>query len=184
MIQSLQTSATHVSPRRLLVDGARLSGILSLMIGLSARYNPEMWLHDYPPDIQAKFGPMSAKARRQRTVIAVPVLVSIFGGLLRSTQKLNAEHGGKLPFGTAFLHTFLLFHFFALYDTLVLDWLFFNTIQPPWVILPGTEGMAGYKDYGFHIRVTYLSPMPWLLSIVIALVIALIVTRLPTNQRS
>jgi len=32
----------------------------------------------------------------------------------------------------------------------VLDWLIFVTIQPDFVVIPGTEGLAGYKDYGFH----------------------------------
>jgi len=33
---------------------------------------------------------------------------------------------------------------------LVLDWLIFCTIQPRRIVLPGTEGMAGYRDYRFH----------------------------------
>jgi hypothetical protein len=33
---------------------------------------------------------------------------------------------------------------------IVLDWIFFCTIQPRSMILPGTEGMAGYRDYRFH----------------------------------
>jgi hypothetical protein len=41
---------------------------------------------------------------------------------------------------------------FNLIDLLVLDWLVFNTLQPKFVILPGTDGMAGYKDYLFHLR--------------------------------
>lgn len=183
IVQRWQAPLVQLSPRRLLVDGSRLSVILSVLIGGSARYNPEMWLQDYPPDIQAKFGPMSAQARRQRTVIALPLLLTLFGGVLRSTQALKAEQGGKLSFGAAFLHAFLLFEFFVLFDTMVLDWLFFNTIQPAWVILPGTEGLAGYKDYGFHLRVTYLSPMPWLLAILVALVMALITTGLPGKRR-
>jgi hypothetical protein len=39
---------------------------------------------------------------------------------------------------------------FNLFDLLVLDWLFFCTIQPRAMLLPGTEGMAGYRDYRFH----------------------------------
>jgi len=39
---------------------------------------------------------------------------------------------------------------FNVFDLLVLDWLLFCTIQPRFMALPGTEGMAAYGDYGFH----------------------------------
>ena len=32
------------------------------------------------------------------------------------------------------------------------DWLIVVTIRPRFLILPGTEGLAGYADYGFHFR--------------------------------
>lgn len=34
--------------------------------------NKEMWLQDYPPDVNVEWGPMSPKARRQRTVFLIP----------------------------------------------------------------------------------------------------------------
>jgi hypothetical protein len=37
-------------------------------------------------------------------------------------------------------------------DLVVLDWLVFVTLQPRFVVLPGTEGMAGYRDLRFHVR--------------------------------
>ena len=36
--------------------------------------NKEMWLQDYPPDVNVEWGPMSPKARRQRTVFLIPFL--------------------------------------------------------------------------------------------------------------
>jgi tetrahydromethanopterin S-methyltransferase subunit B len=41
---------------------------------------------------------------------------------------------------------------FNLFDLLIADWLVFVKIQPKAIVLPGTEGMAGYKDYAFHFR--------------------------------
>lgn len=37
-------------------------------------------------------------------------------------------------------------------DLVVLDWLVFLTLQPRFVVLPGTEGMEGYRDLQFHVR--------------------------------
>jgi hypothetical protein len=59
-------------------------------------------------------------------------------------------HAEPMTFMEAFLSSFLILMFFNLVDLLILDWLLFVTIQPRPIILPGTEGMAGYKDYAFH----------------------------------
>jgi hypothetical protein len=41
---------------------------------------------------------------------------------------------------------------FNLVDWLILDWLIVCTITPKFMVLPGTEGMAGYKNYATHFR--------------------------------
>ena len=53
-------------------------------------------------------------------------------------------------FFAAFLTDFFVLFTFNLVDLLIIDWLIFVTLQPSVIILPGTEGMAGYKDYRFH----------------------------------
>jgi len=57
---------------------------------------------------------------------------------------------GEPPFWAIFLSAFTTLLVFNIFDLLILDWLIFNTIQPRMIILPDTEGMAGYKDYAFH----------------------------------
>jgi hypothetical protein len=39
---------------RVLIDGAILSAALSVVVLGSLYYNPRLWLHDYPKEIQAK----------------------------------------------------------------------------------------------------------------------------------
>ena len=34
-----------------------------------------------------------------------------------------------------------------------------NTLTSQWVVFPSTEGFAGYKDYGFHLR-AYMRVLP------------------------
>lgn len=56
--------------RHALLWGLALSAWLTVaFVSLSA--NPEMWLHDYPPDIRAGHGPMSPAANRQRWLLGV-----------------------------------------------------------------------------------------------------------------
>lgn len=132
--------------------GLILSAVLfPLVLGLTW-LNPEIMLNDYPPDIQAKHGPMSARSKRQRIPVAL-VFVTIFLGIVvMSFQGLPTGTDGNLPFLTTAVHLFALFTVFNLLDWLILDWLIVVTLCPRFMILPGTEGLASYKDYEFHFR--------------------------------
>jgi len=77
----------------------------------------------------------------------------LLGGVIFSNLKLKQENGGKLSFTAAFLNTYLLFLSFWLFDLTILDWLFFVRMRPDFIILPGTEGLPGYDDYAFHLKV-------------------------------
>lgn len=35
---------------------------------------------------------------------------------------------------------------------LIMDWLIICIITPKWVVIEGTEGCKGYKDYMFHFK--------------------------------
>jgi hypothetical protein len=45
-----------------------------------------------------------------------------------------------------------MFQVWNVLDLLLLDWFLLLTLQPRFMILPGMEGMVGYRDYGFHFR--------------------------------
>jgi hypothetical protein len=69
-----------------------------------------------------------------------------------SVIRLAEIAGPALNFWHIALSVFIIWTVFNVVDLLILDWLFFVTLQPNGIVLPGTEGMAGYKDYGFHLR--------------------------------
>ena len=153
--------------------GVILSGVLfTLILGL-VRINAEIMLKDYPPDIQAKYGPMSERSKRQRIPVAILVIVVLFGIVTLSFQDLGRDPQGDLSFFTAFIHLFVMFSVFNLLDWLVLDWLIVVTIRPSFIILPGTEGLAGYEDYRFHFRGFLIGTVITLVtSILVAAVVA------------
>jgi hypothetical protein len=70
----------------------------------------------------------------------------------------------------------LLLFFFALWDLFILDWLIFVTILPVFVVIPGTEGLAGYKDYWFHVEVSFLGLTQWLSILLGGLILATLST--------
>lgn len=155
--------------QRLLRDGTAMNLGLTAVIFTSLFYNPEIWVHDAPPDIREKFGPKSEKARRQTIFVAIPFFLILLGSVVRSNRLLKQQNNGVLPFKMAFWHAYGLFLYFWLYDLVILDWLIFVTIKPKFIIWPGTEGMAGYDDYGFHLKTALPAlPMAILPSLLIA----------------
>ena len=134
-----------------LIYGAILSSLMGVIFLAIAYVNPEIWLNDYPPDIRERFGPMSERARKQRTLAGVPVFLLLFVTIALSAFRL-ARIGDDGIFFAVFFGTFIILLVFNLVDLLILDWFVFNTLRPGFVVLPGTEGARGYSDYGFHFR--------------------------------
>jgi hypothetical protein len=132
-----------------LIHGLGLCLVLTTIMLISGALAPDMWVGDYPPDIREKYGRMSARAARLRPWVASLFFVVVLAIPILGLFALQAEVGGvtflfAFAFGAAALLVFNIF------DLLVLDWLFFCTIQPRVMVLPRTEGMAGYRDYRFH----------------------------------
>ena len=138
----------------LLQHGVIYDAALSVLMVLSfvgaAYLNPDIWLPDYPPDIREGFGPMSERAKRQRTIVGIPVFVPLAGVLVLSSVRL-AQIGSESIFFSVCFGTFVVLVFSAV-DLLILDWLVFVTLRPKIVVLPGTAGAKGYGDYGFRVR--------------------------------
>ncbi len=118
---------------------------------LLGRINVEMLLNEYPPDIRAKFGPMSAEARKQANKATLPLLAALSLIILLGLAQLR-NITGSLTFFDTFLVTTMMFQVWNLMDLVVLDWFILMTLRPRFMILPGTEGLGGYNDYRFHFR--------------------------------
>ncbi len=132
-----------------LVYGVVLFIVLVAMIFPTVLIAPDMMVGDYPPDIKAKYGPMSPRAARLRPYVAVLIFLAAIVIPLIGLFSLRTSVG-QIPFLPAFVFLLLVLLIFNVLDLLVLDWLIVCTIQPRMMILPGTEGMAGYRDYRFH----------------------------------
>lgn len=136
---------------RALVDGSLLSLAASALIFASLRANPRIWLNDFPPDIRRAVPPKTDAEKRQSTLWGIPFLAVLLGGPLLSTVLLGRTEPGA-TFGRLFFHAFTVAFVFNLVDLLLIDWLVLCALTPRSLVIPGTEGMAGYKDYGHHFR--------------------------------
>jgi hypothetical protein len=132
-----------------LVYGLGLSLILTILTVISGSVALDMFVDDYPADIRRQYGPMSARAARLRPFVATALFATVLGIPLLGLWVLRSQHG-SIPFWAALAFSTACLLVFNLFDLIILDWLFFCTIQPRSMVLPGTEGMAGYRDYRFH----------------------------------
>jgi len=135
-----------------LVFGVVLASILFATILVVVRINPEIMLRDYPPDVQAAHGPMSDRTKRQRLVVGILVLGVMFGVIVASLPPALDDLEGTRLFPILFVHFLVMFSVFNVLDWLLLDWLIVVRLRPSFLILPGTAGMPGYRDYAFHFR--------------------------------
>ena len=106
---------------------------------------------DYPDDVLAAVPPRTREETRKAAILSIPWFLWSFAFPGYSAYTF-AQAAGSVSFGVIFLHTFLVFMAFWLVDLVVLDGLLFCLITPSFVVIPGTEGFAGYKDYGMHLR--------------------------------
>ena len=130
-----------------LATGLGLSLILTILVIASMLINKEMWLDDYPPDVRARWGPISPKARRQHTLMAVLSFGVLIGALVYDLIRLALALGAPPTLLEVFTSVVIMFGLFNLFDAIIIDWLILLVLWPGLAVLPGTEGMmASYRD--------------------------------------
>lgn len=134
-----------------IVWGSIFSTVFCGAILLLGWLNAEILLSDYPPDIRARYGPMSARGRQQAKWAGV-VLVVLLGAIIVWSLLQLRQISGGLTLVDTFLVTLLIFQIWNLLDLVLLDWFILLTLRPRFMILPGTNGLAGYHDYRYHLR--------------------------------
>jgi hypothetical protein len=170
--------------KRLLVDGTILSVLLTIIAFAFLHVNPLILVDSYPPDVRAAVGEVDVPIV-QTVLFYVASFGVALGVPLWSNARLRQENGGLLSFWSAALHSALLFLYFAVWDLLIMDWLVFVTILPGFVVIPGTEGLAGYRDYWFHFEVSFLGWAQWISIVVGGLLMGgLAMIRLGGKRRS
>jgi hypothetical protein len=143
-----------LSLARILRDGTLLALIFSVYILAMMRHNPRLFLNkgDFPRDILDAVPPKTEGEKRQAKILGIPFFVGMLGGPVLSTLALQRQSTTAVPFLQLFLHALGVLMIPNLVDLVILDWLLFCTITPQFMVVPGTEGFAGYKDYGFHAK--------------------------------
>lgn len=139
---------------RIILDGGLFAVLGGLYLLALMRFSPRLFLgkNDMPPDILAAVPPKTEQEKRQSLILGIPFVIAIFAVPLISTLQFRQQAGADASILLLSLHAFAILLIFNLFDLLVLDFLLFCTITPKFMVVPGTEGFAGYKDYGFHVK--------------------------------
>jgi hypothetical protein len=161
---------------KILFDGFLFTIIGSAIVLGMMRYNPRLFLNkgDLPSDILAAVPPKTQQEKRLAVILGMPFIIAIVAVPFISTLQF-LQQAGEVSFFQLFIHAFGVLMIFNVFDLVVLDLLLFCTITPRFMVVPGTEGLAGYKDKGFHLRQHAKSiPFMALAGLVIAAVVSLL----------
>ncbi len=141
----------NLSLTNILSDGLVLSvGLTAVIIG-SLRFNPRLWLQDYPPEMKALAAPLTATEKRQQTLVSMLFLAVVATVLYGSITRLHAINGGQPSLVTLFLHTYSVLMIANLFDLLVLDYFVLTLIRPRFAFIPGTEAALNTVNFiRFH----------------------------------
>jgi len=161
---------------RMLLHGAFLALVVSIYLMAMMWYNPRLFFNkgDYPDDVLEMAPPKTKAEKCLAAILGIPLLLFTVAVPLASTVILERESSGAASFWVLFLNAFGVLMVFNLVDFFILDCLLFCTITPSFMVVPGTEGAAGYKDYGFHVK-AHARGMLWVVlgAAVIAGIVAL-----------
>ncbi|WP_407555294.1 hypothetical protein QOM21_35975 [Streptomyces sp. Pv4-95] len=133
--------------------GLVLSVLFTASVFAGAAMSRDFLLNDYPPAIQRRYGrPKSARGRRVAVlfgafiwaVCGLPLMIAAMIGL-------DGALDGGLEFLPAAVCAALVFATLTVWDLVVFDWIIFAGLRPRLLVLPGTEGMAEYRDLRFHL---------------------------------
>lgn len=132
--------------------GLGLSLLLTIALLAGLWINPEMLLNDYPPDVKAAYGPArNPKSKTQARLFAVLIFLLAIGALAAALINLPRPGNFGAAFWMSLVTIWSILMIFNLVDMVLIDFplVYF---KPKRLLLPGTEGMKGYADYGFHAR--------------------------------
>ncbi|MCJ7715131.1 MAG: hypothetical protein MUO54_01245 [Anaerolineales bacterium] len=98
---------------KILLDGIVLSVLASITILAILRFNPRLFLQDYPAKIQNQVPPKTDKEKSHSLLVGIPFLIILFVIPFLSTLSL-AKQGGEERFLLLFINAFGLLLFLTL----------------------------------------------------------------------
>ena len=136
-----------------MIQDAFLFGTVSsiwvgMMILLSMRHEPRIWLHDVPDEIRAEVEPKTLREKRLERLWGIPIIGSMIGVPFLITLWKHQQY--NFNYGSAFLFIWIVFMVFNFLDLVIIDWLIVVWWNPEWARIKGTEHVAHHNNYIFY----------------------------------
>ena len=135
-----------------IIEGLVWSALWIIYVYIIVKCFPWQMLHDYPKDIQEAATlkePTEQQNTKSKLFSAIGSLV-IFGAIiLFGIAQFRLE---RTSIWNLCGFIFIIAMMWNVIDLLVMDWLIICTITPKWVVIEGTDGCKGYKDYWYHFK--------------------------------
>jgi hypothetical protein len=148
----LEVISSFLLTHGLVIAGAMTGYLLFMMVTL----NPRVWGYaDYPESITKHVPPQTKREKTIAGLFGIPFFVLVLGSPIWSTLLLEAQLGGALSFGGAFVNLFGIHLLMQAGDLFICDLLIVGTLTPSFVIIPGTEHLRDteYKAFRkFHAK--------------------------------
>lgn len=136
----------------IVVYGTLLSVLASLILLLAVFLNPRFARNDLPKDIQDTVPPLTTAEKLQALFFFLPVIALVIGIPLAFGLALKNQHGSDVSYLALTGHMLAVLLTANVFELVVVDWLIYCTITPKRLVIPNTEGMAGYRDYVHQLR--------------------------------
>jgi hypothetical protein len=135
-----------------LVEGLIWSVLWIIYVYILVTKFPWEMLHDYPEDIQkaSTLPKPSAEQKKKARIFSALFSLVLFGILI--VFGVLQYGGGKTSFLNLALFTFIIAMTWNVVDLIVMDWIIICKLTAKWVVIEGTEGCKGYKDYMYHFK--------------------------------
>lgn len=139
--------------RHIVIEGVTLCLLLGVLVMASLKYNPRLWLQDYPKRIRDKVPPLNKREKVEQGLITIPFLLLAFGLPFLGVLLVKSAHSGSIPFVAAYLTAAGILQLFNLFDAVVLDYFILTLMKPRFMIIPGTT-QEDYllSDLGLQVR--------------------------------
>lgn len=125
----------------------------SIFVAATFIGNARLWLHSLPRDIQQAAIAKTTKEEKLTRFVLLPIFLLILPGLSVVSTVYAAGITTPTPaFYGILVHLYLLWIIVHAWDLLIIDAVAMVMIDPRHPPIAGTENIAGWKNYTFHVK--------------------------------
>ena len=132
-----------------LYSGFLYSILISVLVLLSFKHEPRIWLHHFPKQFQDAVPSRTKKENRLMKLWSIPIT----GSMLLVPLAIALWRHSVLDFSyvDAVMYIGIIMLVFCVVDLVILDWLISICWNPKWMQIEGTESVWHYNSFKYQL---------------------------------